>query len=135
MRRSFDGTSNCNLLNSFNFMSEVFIIWLAIDYITIIQMTSYKWFMYCNKRISGESFTKFMLMPIVFTALGIFSLIWRSKFRVSSKYIPKCFSQLAQKTVILLKNVFGWDALFDFLKNITSWACLFKSRLNKIFNI
>ena len=76
----------------------------------------------------------FLMMPIPLSALDIFSLIRRLKFRVSSKYIPISFCQLAQKTSALLKNIFGSDDLFNFLENITSWACLFKSGLHEIFH-
>ena len=65
----------------------------------------------------------FWMTPIPFIALDIFSLIWILKFRVLSKYIPKCFCQSAQTTVALLKMIFEWDRLFNFWENITSWAC------------
>ena len=44
-----DGTCNCEgsiALNSFNFLSETFIIWFVIDYITIMQMRSDRWFIH-----------------------------------------------------------------------------------------
>ena len=55
------------------------------------------------------------------------------KVRALSKYIPKCFCQPEQTTGALLKTIFGWDGFFNFLENITSWACLFKKGLNEIF--
>ena len=61
------------LLNSFNFFIQIFLIWLVIDYITIAKMRSHKLFIYCYKRM----LRKLMLMiPILFIALNIFSLIW-----------------------------------------------------------
>ena len=54
--------------------------------------------------------------------------------RVSYKHIPKCFCQLAQIGASL-KNIFGWDELFNLLKNTFSWACLFKSELNDVFHL
>ena len=31
--------------------------------------------------------------------------------------------------------IFGWDDLFNFLEDLTSWAYLFKSRLNDNFHL
>ena len=45
------------------------------------------------------------------------------------------FLTISTKTGALLKNIFGWDDLFNFLEDITSWACLFKSGLNYIFHL
>ena len=95
LRCFFYGNCNCKggiVLNSFNFLSETFIIWLVIYYITVVQMRSHKWFIYCNNRMSGRDLLSFLMINIRFIALDIYSLIWRLKFRVSSKCIPKCFA-------------------------------------------
>ena len=46
----------------------------------------------------------FLMIPVPFIALDIFSLIWLLKFRLSFKDNPKCFCQLAQTTGALLKR-------------------------------
>ena len=59
--------------------------------------------------MSGETLIKFFDDAYIcqyFSALDIFSLNMKIEIYVSSKYIPKCFCQLAQKTGALLKNIF-----------------------------
>ena len=45
--------------------------------------------------------------------------------------MPKCFWQEVLATEELLKVTLGWSTLEDLHENITSWACLDKSRLNE----
>ena len=70
--------------------------------------------------------------PIPLHALDIFSLIWWLKFSFSSKYKSKCFWQEVWATEQLLKVTVRWSTLEDLHENITSWACLDKSRLKDI---
>ena len=51
----------------------------------------------------GSALFSFVMIPILFIALNIFSLIWWLEFKDPPKYIPKCVCQLAQKTGALSK--------------------------------
>ena len=90
------------LLNSFNFFIQIFLIWLVIDYITIAKMRSHKLFIVIRE-CWGSALFSFVMIPILFIALNIFSLIWWLEFKDPPKYIPKCVCQLAQKTGALSK--------------------------------
>ena len=60
--RSVDDSCNCKgniILNSFNFVTKILIVWLAIDYIIIVKTRVNKCFIFCNKIMPWKSFTKF----------------------------------------------------------------------------
>ena len=70
----------------------------------------------------------FSVALISFIALDFISSISRLKFRVSSKYIPKCFWKLAKKFSSSLKKIFGWNNLFNILLRI-EWHFLENSEV------
>ena len=61
----------------------------------------------------GSALLSFLMIHIRFVALDINMV---SKFRLSTKNIPKGFCQLTQTTSALLKKILGWDDLFSFLE-------------------
>ena len=64
----------------------------------------------------GSALLSFLMIHICFVALDIFFFNMVSKFRLSTKNIPKGFCQLTQTTSALLKKILGWDDLFSFLE-------------------
>ena len=60
-------------------------------------------------------------------------LWYYSKVNFESNKIPKCFWDLHDETLALLKTKGGCDTFFNFLLKMTSWACLLGSRLKLIF--
>ena len=57
-----------------------------------------------------------------------------SKVNFESNKTPKCFWDLHDETLALLKTKGGCDTFFNFLLKMTSWACLLRSGLKLIFH-
>ena len=77
--------------------------------------------------MSRESFTKFLDDAYTCNCFKRFFLKWRLNFRVSSKYIRKCFCQLAQKTDALLINIF-WQTTIQMSDHLAELSEIYCSR-------
>ena len=70
--------------------------------------------------------------PIFLLIFWMIFFMYSTKFSVTSNFNPRCFWEILFFKGMLLKERQGWSSFLVFLLNITSWACLVKSKLKLI---
>ena len=65
----------------------------------------------------------------------IYSLQWFGHFILKSDKRNSIFNRINSYKYMLLKQIFKWNGFVIILEIITSWACLFISELNDIYNV
>ena len=72
--------------------------------------------------------------PIVLLIFWVIFFMCSKTFSLMSNFIPRCFWDILFFKGMPLNSRQGWSSFLVFLLNITSCACLVKSRLKIIFN-
>ena len=82
----------------------------------------------------GRCINNFLISPIIVQHLFILLCTCSLKFMRLSRNMPKCFTEVNEATLFLLKVKSSDFSLSAVLEKYSSWACLFLSGLNCIFH-